>query len=118
MSAGLLPERESACQREVAMSLDNVPRYTGSARAGADVLERDLPPLPPLRADESDALQTQRADDELAEFVEFFTGEQRVVTAAPAPQPAVTPARHATPGQPGRLRRATERVIHVAAMRP
>lgn len=79
---------------------------------GADLFNRDLPPLPPLDGYEPATMRDARAEQELAEFVEFFTGAQRVVSPSSAQPP--------TPPQPrrGRVRRATERVIHVAGMRP
>lgn len=97
-------------------------RHSDSPRSGVGVLERDPQreqrPQPPLSDDPADA--------ELAEFVEFFTGQHRAVTRSELPSvvarpqaqlPAPTSAQ--TPAIPqGRVRRATERVIHVAAMRP
>ena len=100
------------------MSLDTGrgrPRGAPSPRYGVDMLERTLPPLPRLDDIERDAPYADAADQELAEFVEFFTGAQRVVAPPPARPSAPPPA----PGRPrGRVRRATERVLHVAAMRP
>ena len=92
------------------------PRYAGSSHSGVDLLDRDLPPLPRLRDLAAETQDTNAGDTELAEFVEFFTGAQRVVTAS-APQPLAPQA--APRSQRGsRVRRATERVIHVAAIRP
>lgn len=96
-------------------------RHTDSPRSGVGVLERDQRPLPPL--DRSTPPIDDLADAELAEFVEFFTGSHRAITQselkssvveAQPPLPALTP--HGAPQ--GRVRRATERVIRVAAMRP
>jgi LysM repeat protein len=103
-------------------------RHVGSHHSSVDLLEReserdrvyDFAPLPllrgvsapHLRADAKDAADVE--DAELAEFVEFFTGAHRVVaptTVQPTPQPSAGASR-------GRVRRATERVIHVAAIRP
>ncbi|HEX8996969.1 MAG TPA: LysM peptidoglycan-binding domain-containing protein [Ktedonobacterales bacterium] len=100
------------------MGLDHVrgrPRYGGSSRSGVDLLERDLPALPRLRDASVADHEANSADVELAEFVEFFTtGAQRAVTAETArpvaPEPAAAPR--------GRARRATERIAHVATMRP
>lgn len=103
------------------MRLDNV---RGRARSGGmDLLEREMPPLPPLTETEFGG-PTDAANEEMAEFIEFFTGEQRVVTArntyAPAPLPSrrTTTARQAATPALGRVRSATERVIHAAALRP
>lgn len=100
------------------MSLDTGrgrPSGAPSPHYGVDMLERTLPPLPRLDDNERDAPYTDAADQELAEFVEFFTGAQRVV-APPSARPSAPPP---APGRPrGRVRRATERVLHVAAMRP
>lgn len=96
-------------------------RHTDSPRAGVGVLEREQRPLPPLDRPTPPSIDDQ-ADAELAEFVEFFTGAHRALTpselgasvaAAQPPLPALAPKA----GQ-GRVRRATERVIRVAAIRP
>jgi hypothetical protein len=96
-------------------------RHTDSPHAGVGVLERDQRPLPPLDHPTPPSID-DLADAELAEFVEFFTGSHRALTpselqasvaAAQRPLPALAPQA----GQ-GRVRRATERVIRVAAMRP
>ncbi|MDE3228417.1 MAG: LysM peptidoglycan-binding domain-containing protein, partial [Chloroflexota bacterium] len=104
------------------MGLDTLRERSPGARSpyhGGDVHDRSLPPLPPLdgyapatpRNANRDAMRdSQRetlAEQELTEFVEFFTGSRRIV---PPPQPPSPPH--------GRMRRATERAIHVAAMRP
>lgn len=101
------------------MGLDTLrgrPRGARPPNYGDALLNRDLPPLPPLDyyepAAARDATRERLAEQELAEFVEFFTGAQRVVS-TPPPQPPTLPR----PPR-GRVRRATERVIHVAAMRP
>lgn len=92
------------------------PRYAGgSSRSSVDLLERDLPPMPRLR-DDATHTSADTADLELAEFVEFFTtGAQRAVTVDAAQPIAPLPA---PPAQRGRVRRATERIAHVATIRP
>ncbi len=99
------------------MSLDNVRghrRSAGFPRASIDLMERERPPLPSFDDAQPQAAQHAAADTELAEFVAFFTGEQQTVTAAPVAdmQP------RASQGQPGRVRRATQRVVDLAAHRP
>jgi LysM repeat protein len=96
------------------------PRYASSPRSGIDLLERDLPPLPRLRDAEAEAesMDADVEDAELAEFVEFFTGAQRAVTASAVQQPPITPRQPAPDAPQGRVRRVTERVIQVAAIRP
>ena len=91
-------------------------RYAGSSHSGVDLLDPDLPPLPRLRDLAATAHETEAGDTELDEFVDFFTGAQRTVTTSAAQRPASPDAPRAQRG--GRVRRATERVIHVAAMRP
>jgi hypothetical protein len=83
------------------------------------LLERDLPPLPRLRDAEAEDLGAgvaNLADNEVAEFVEFFTGAQRTVSSTAA-QSAIR-QRPAPVAPQGRVRRATERVKHVATLRP
>ncbi len=87
-------------------------RHADSSRSGVDLLERDLTPLPPLRDENVEVERTDVEERELAEFIEFFTSSQRIVTAR-APQPP-----SATFAPRSRVRRATERVLHVAAIRP
>jgi len=70
--------------------------------------------LPRLDDDDITSQQADIEDRELAEFVQFFTGAQRVMPTNPI-QPVAPPVS----GSPrGRVRRATERVVRAAAMRP
>ncbi len=99
------------------MSLDNVRgrrRGAGFPRASIDLLARERPPLPSFDEAKPHAARYADAEAELAEFVEFFTGEQQTMTTAPV---ADTQPR-AAQGQSGRVRRATQRVIDLAALRP
>ncbi|HZC07351.1 MAG TPA: LysM peptidoglycan-binding domain-containing protein [Ktedonobacterales bacterium] len=92
------------------------PRNVGSSRSSMDLLERELPPLTPPQ-DVADV--TDDEDAELAEFVEFFTGVQRIVTPSVAHQAAAPSSTAAAASAPqGRVRRVTERVKRVAAIRP
>ncbi|HET9112151.1 MAG TPA: LysM peptidoglycan-binding domain-containing protein [Ktedonobacterales bacterium] len=95
------------------------PRNVGSSRSSVDLLERELPPLTPPRYPERPNMGADVEDAELAEFVEFFTGSQRTVTAS-AVQTPPAPSTHpsATKASRGRVRRVTERVVHVAGIRP
>ncbi len=91
-------------------------RNADSSRSSVDLLERGLPPLPRLSDYDAEPLDAETDDAELAEFVEFFTGAQQVVTSGAA-QP-IAPQQSALGAPHGRVRRATERVIQVAAIRP
>lgn len=97
-----------------------------SADSAVGMLERE-----PRRRNEPDAeiqpLDDDQADTELAEFVAFFTGQQRAITRVALPSAAVQPAEQlAAPISAqqvqqmpqGRVRRATERVVRIAAIRP
>lgn len=93
-------------------------RHSDSPRSGVTVLERD-----PQRAAQGDQrpqppLSDDLADMEMAEFVEFFTGQHRAVTRSELPSVVAQPQAPAPQIPKGRVRRATERVIRVAAIRP
>ncbi len=93
-------------------------RHSDSPRSGVTVLELD-----PQRAAQGNQrpqapMSDNLADVEMAEFVEFFTGQHRALTHSELPAVAAQPQAPAPRIPQGRVRRATERVIRVAAIRP